>query len=314
MSKRLIAASVTLLMLSILLTGCFQNQGDDVVAIINGREVSRSELERYLDISIAIYTGSSEFSEADQIRYLDFYINEELSYEEALSRGLEVTTEEIEEKYQESREFLIREYFEEDEGQFVSRLESLNITEEDLQALIRRNLLISKLIDQLEDTLEPITDEEVQAFYDENFEEYFSIRERRKIRHILVESRSLAESLLVRIERGEDFSVLAEEYSIDYYSAIDGGEMDFMEKGRFVEPFNSVAFSLPIGEVSDVVETSHGFHVLEVLEIKPPEVIELDEELVKDISSFLLQERHAEAINSLLEELKEGNVENRLKN
>lgn len=314
MSKRLIAASVTILMLSAMLTGCFQSQNDEVVAIINGREVPKSELERYLDISIAIYTGNREFTEADQLRYLEFYINEELFYEEALHRGLEATSEEIEEEYQQSRNFLIEEYFEEDEQQFLVRIESLDITEEDLKTLIKRNILISKVIHQLEDDLEPINDQEILAFYEENFEEYFSMNETRRVRHILVETRSVAESLLVRIERGEDFGELAEEYSIDYYSAIDGGEMDFIEKGKFVEPFNSVAFSLPVGEISGVVETTHGFHVLEVLEIKAPEVIELDEDLAEDIGNLLLQERHAAAINSLLQELKEGNVENRLRN
>ena len=314
MSKRLVAASIMVVMMSILLTGCFQGQGDDVVAIINGREVPRSELERYLDLSIVLYTDNNQFSEADQIRYLDFYINEQLFYKEALNRGLEVSTQEVLEEYQESREFLITQYFEEDEQVFQDRLESLDITEDDLRELIKRNILISKLIDQLQEGLVPVTEEELQAFYEENYEEYFTRNERRRIRHILVDSRSVAESLIVRIQRGEDFGELAQEFSKDPMSAPAGGEMNFVEEGDFVESFNSVAFSLPVGEISEVVETKHGFHILEVLEIKPAEDVELDESLKEDIRSFLLQERHAVAINSLLEELKEVNTENKLRN
>lgn len=313
MFKKLIAALTMLVIFSTLLVGCFQGGKNDVVALINGREVLRSELERYLDLTRRI-VGNNQFSEADQIIILDFYINEQLFYEEAVKRGLEVTPQEIEKELEETKAFLISEYFDEDEQKFQARLDSLNITKDDLRELIRRNLIISSLINSLEEGVEPISDQEIQDFYDENFEEYFIRNERRLVRHILVDTKNVAEALIVRIKQGEDFSKLAQEFSLDTESARNGGDLFFAENGDFVEPFNTVAFTLPVGQLSDVVETRHGFHIIEVLEIRPSEIVELDEELKTEISTFLHQKRRADAINALLDELKLGDTENRLKN
>lgn len=82
----------------------------------------------------------------------------------------------------------------------------------------------------------------------------------------LDEARALAEELRQRIIDGEDFAALAAEYSDDLSNAQSGGDLDWFGRGMMVAPFEEAAFSLPVGEVSEPVETQFGVHLIEVLE------------------------------------------------
>ncbi len=79
------------------------------------------------------------------------------------------------------------------------------------------------------------------------------------------EAKQLIESLRERILKGEDFGALAAQYSEDPGSAKKGGQLSPMKKGQLVPEFETVAFSSPIGVISDVFETQYGFHFLQVL-------------------------------------------------
>ncbi|MDE5414967.1 peptidylprolyl isomerase [Alkalihalobacterium chitinilyticum] len=82
--------------------------------------------------------------------------------------------------------------------------------------------------------------------------------------HILVEEKETAEEILAKINAGEDFQELATEHSIDPGSAQRGGELGFFGKGRMVPEFEAAAFNLEIGEVSELVETEYGYHIIKV--------------------------------------------------
>lgn len=86
-----------------------------------------------------------------------------------------------------------------------------------------------------------------------------------KARHILVETEEEAQDVIKRLNAGEDFADLASELSIDPGSAANGGDLDFVPQGTFLGPFDEAVFSLPIGEISEPVETQAGWHVIEVL-------------------------------------------------
>jgi parvulin-like peptidyl-prolyl isomerase len=103
---------------------------------------------------------------------------------------------------------------------------------------------------------------------------------------------ALANELRARILAGEDFAVLAQEYSDDTGSAVEGGDLGWFGKGMMVAPFEEAAFSLPVGEVSEPVKTDFGYHLIEVLE--------KDAERPKD-ESALANER-AQAFDAWLQE------------
>ncbi len=89
--------------------------------------------------------------------------------------------------------------------------------------------------------------------------------EQANARHILVETEDEAKDVLARLAAGEDFAALAQELSLDTGSAANGGELGFVPRGRFVESVDEAVFSLPIGEISDPIESQFGWHVIEVL-------------------------------------------------
>lgn len=126
-----------------------------------------------------------------------------------------------------------------------------------------------------QDTL--VTDEEVRAAFEEQ-----APGQRVRARHILLtypqnagdeardSVRELAEELRDRAESGEDFAEMAREHSQDPGSAREGGNLGWFERGRMVQPFEEAAFALQPGEVSDVVETPFGLHVIKVEERESP--------------------------------------------
>lgn len=83
-----------------------------------------------------------------------------------------------------------------------------------------------------------------------------------RVRHILLDTEEEAQAVLQRLEDGEDFAALATEVSTDTLSAELGGDLGWIPKGEMDTAFDEVAFNLPVGEISDVVETPSGFHII----------------------------------------------------
>lgn len=106
------------------------------------------------------------------------------------------------------------------------------------------------------------------------------------------EALALANDLRDRLEQGEDFAALAEEYSDDTGSAVQGGDLGWFAQGMMVAPFDEAAFSLPVGEVSEPISTTFGIHLIEVLEKDP--------ERAKDVAQ--LEQERAQAFNTWLQE------------
>lgn len=121
-------------------------------------------------------------------------------------------------------------------------------------------------------------------------------------RHILVPTAELAQSLLSRVRAGESFDALAMEYSICPSSA-DGGDLGWLRRGQAVLPFEEAAFSLTPGEMSGVVETSMGFHIIKVLETRPISPVPTDSEILDLAEQELVQDAQEGALLGLLESL-----------
>ncbi|PTT16085.1 peptidylprolyl isomerase [Acidovorax sp. HMWF029] len=133
----------------------------------------------------------------------------------------------------------------------------------------------------------------------------FKADEEVKIRHILLaektpESRAKAEQVLDELKKGADFAALAKERSADTGSAAKGGELGYFTKGRMVPEFETAAFALSKpGEISGLVETKFGYHILQLDDRRPPRTRafeEVREELMKEVRTTAAQDaRVAEA-------------------
>ena len=139
------------------------------------------------------------------------------------------------------------EYVERSENWFKVLREQTGFTKDDFRDLLEDSLYREKLAEVIRSQV-PTTTEQVHA------------------RHILVETHEEAEEVLKRLEAGEDFAALAAEVSQDESNKDNGGDLGWFARGRMVPAFEEVAFSLEPGEISGVVETSFGFHIIKVEE------------------------------------------------
>ena len=143
---------------------------------------------------------------------------------------------------------------------------------------------------------------ELQSYYEQN-KSSFSEPEQRRVSHILLTvgeggsakdkegARKLALDLLAKVRaRPDDFAKLAQEYSKDPGSATKGGDLGFFGRGMMVKPFEEAAFSLKAGEISDIVETEFGLHVIRLTEIKGGAVAPFEQVKGKIESTFRQQQ------------------------
>ncbi|SHH89787.1 SurA N-terminal domain-containing protein [Desulfofustis glycolicus] len=132
-----------------------------------------------------------------------------------------------------------------------------------------------------------LDDEEISAYYDQHQTQYQTV-ESRNARHILLKAapdadeaihqqqRSLAEEVLTKARAGEDFAALASEYSDDA-TAESGGELGFFNRGQMIKPFEDAVFAMQEGEISDIVQTDFGYHIIKLVAVRPGGVRTLDE-------------------------------------
>ncbi len=150
-----------------------------------------------------------------------------------------------------------------------------------------------------------IPEEDLEAFYRENLSRYAN-PEQRSARHILIktseedsqdalaEKKNRAAKILELARTGEDFAELAKQYS-EGPSGPRGGDLGFFSRGRMVKPFDDAVFSLNEGEISDLVETQFGFHIIKLEKIKPAHTKTLEE--AKDEIAALIQKQKSRELS-----------------
>ncbi|RXJ74707.1 peptidylprolyl isomerase [Veronia nyctiphanis] len=142
----------------------------------------------------------------------------------------------------------------------------------------------------------PVTDEEVQEYYEANKGTY-STAAQRKVSHILIEgdsdeAKQKAEALLSELKSGADFATLAKENSADTFSAEQGGQLDWFEAGVMDPEFEKASFAMSEkGQLSEVVQSSFGYHILKLDDLK--DVVTKPLETVKAEIVEQLKQQHA---------------------
>lgn len=154
-----------------------------------------------------------------------------------------------------------------------------------------------------------VTDADIRRYYEDN-EAQYSTPEQVRASHILLktegqdddEVRKQAEDLLAKVKKGADFAKLATEFSEDEVSAAKGGDLDFFGKGAMVPEFETVAFALEPGQISDLVKSSFGYHIIKVVEKRPASTRTLDE-VRAQIEDQLKSQRAEEEAQQLSQDL-----------
>lgn len=214
---------------------------------------------------------------------------QQLLYRKVLSEKYEVTDEELDKKVNEMKE----QYG--DNFELVLQQNQLK-DEAALRDLLKDQLLIEKAA--LKDV--KVTEEEVKTKYDEYQPEI-------RASHILVEDEAKAKEIKAKLDAGEDFAELAKENSTDPGSAANGGDLDFFGQGAMVPEFEEAAYALEVGEISDPVQSQHGWHIIKVTEKKEKEPLEeMREDLEYEIKMSKVDT--AKLQETLQQELKDAKV------
>jgi peptidyl-prolyl cis-trans isomerase C len=238
--------------------------GGKVAAVVNGRVITTKEL----DDRVAGLGVSGRSLAADQKdRLLDQLVVESVLLQEANRRGV-------------ARDAEVRKMLREAE----------------------RQILIGRLLEMLRKEKEaPVTEAQVAQFYEAN-RDNFKQPDSYRVSHILAADAETAKKGLERVKGGEPFAKVAEELSIDP-SKSRGGDIGFFSKGQVIPEFEEAAMKLKVGEISGVVQTPLGYHIILLSEKKPAHQKPLEE--VKDqIHQGLQGQQGQQAVQSVIQELR----------
>lgn len=230
---------------------------------------------------------------------LDQLIDTELLYQQAQKEKIKISNDEINLEIDK-----IKNNFSSPE-EFDEALKVNNITPAQLKENIKRQLMINFILEEARKQVS-ISDEELLEYYNENKESFLE-PEQVHARHILVETEEEANNLLLQLKEGlTDFAELAKEKSVGP-SAPSGGDLGFFAKGQMVKEFEDAAFSLEPGEISEVVQSQFGYHIIKCEE-KKEEYSPTFEEAKERISDTLKDQRETEALSALTSKLREEAV------
>jgi len=155
-------------------------------------------------------------------------------------------------------------------------------------------------LDNINQEIDP-DDETLQNLYIEN-EELFTNTEQRRAQHILVEEESNANAILKKIREGGDFSELARIHSIDITTSDDGGDLGLFERGLMVPEFDVAVFDMNVGDISEVVKTDYGYHIIKLNKIHPTS-LQSFEEVEDQLLALHKKNVNQKALYDLQEEL-----------
>lgn len=284
-----------------------------VLATVNGTDITVGEFNKEMETMMGRMEGRVPPDRIGQMRtqmrdqLLDNLITRQVLLDQVKAENIEISTEE----------------FDEAVGMLTANIPpgmSLNdmlaqtgTTEEEFKSTLSMELKIRKLLESHVDKDAKPTDEEIQAFYTEN-QEQFERPETVTASHILIgteptdtdeqkaEKRKQLESIREQLVAGGDFAALAGEHST-CPSKAQGGDLGSFPRGRMVPEFEDAAFSQEVGAIGDIVETQFGYHLIKVSERAEAGTTPLDE-VKEQLSQYLAGQKQQEGIKTYIDDLR----------
>ena len=285
MKTRLPFLLLSALLLVVLLAACGGggNSGPppaDAIAEVDGTPVSKASFTALMSVACARYkaqgqacpkVGTPTYSSLRDSA-VTFLVQQEELTQEAKKLGVTVTQKDLDKQVEQIK----KTYYQGNEKKFEDALKKDDITLSQLEQYeLRPNLLGQKLQAKVTSDVK-VSDAEAQKYYNANKATYVTPKTR-EVRHILVNSKSLADTLETKLQNGASFAALAKKYSKDTGSAAQGGKLCVAHGGtsgacqQTVPPFDKAVFSLKTNEISQPVKSTFGYHIIQALgAVKPP--------------------------------------------
>jgi len=288
------------------------------IALVNDKPITKAEYDRALEgylrqfqrMSGNMHGGVAQANDQMKADVIQQLVDRELLYQESIKEPLAEAETLVNQQYDEYRaRFPSQE-------EFDKALGDQGMDDAMLRDLIGRQVQVRHYVETEVVPGIVIGDETVRKFYDDNIDK-FAVPEQVKASHILIRveagadaatraaAKDKAADIRNRCVAGEDFAALAKEFSEDPGSAEGGGDLGFFAKEQMVPPFAEAAFALDSGEISEVVETRFGYHVIKVTERKAAAKREFSE-VEESIGNYLRTQALDAAVKERLVVLRDG--------
>lgn len=275
-------------------------RGTAVAAMVNGEVIYAKELDgevsavaKQYGIDLGSADGTQQRTEISRV-ILEQLIEQRLILQEARLFSAMPAETQVESQLQE-----IKRNFP-SESDFEMALAQRNLTLVELKNRLRTNLAVRNLMAKVAPVT--VTDAEIAQYFREHRSE-FDRPEQVHVKQILLDNENEARLILAKLRRGESFDALAKQYSKDPGSREQGGDLGFVSRGQLVPEFEQVAFALQPKQISDLVKTQFGYHLIELIARRPPQPANLDQ--ARDqIRNLLLSSRREAAFQEWLKKIK----------
>ena len=279
-----------------------------VAARVNGAPIKAADVQALASRMAAAQQGDDGAAvdpDAAKQQALQSLIDIEVLTQQAKAEKLDVSTDEVDQRLAEMK----KQYPSEDVYKKV--LEANHATEADLRKDLKNTLLMQKVLDKHVDVKLP--PDAAEQFYKANSDK-FEHPDEVRASHILflapdtgdVEAvKSKAAAALARVKKGEDFAALAKELSEDPGSKDKGGDLGFFPHDGVIKEFADAAFALKPGEVSDLVKTQYGFHIIKVTAKRDAGATPFDE-VKADVEKYLQAEVRDKQEHAFVDGLKKN--------
>jgi peptidyl-prolyl cis-trans isomerase C len=284
-----------------------------VVAKVGGKPITMQDVQRQeamLTQQLQGYADSAQIAGMGATirkQAVDNAINRILLESALAKMGNKADTKTIDERMD-----TFRKNFVSDEA-YNADLAKRGMTADQFRREIEIGILAEELFNKRTANLKPVSEQDIRAFYDNN-EERFVQPERVKASHILLtvnqndsdttraQKKAEAQRILGELKKGADFAEMARKFS-DCPSKQQGGDLDFFERGRMVPEFEKAAFGLKTGQMSGVVETQFGYHIIKAVDHAPASTAPFDQ-AKQNIMQYLTEQQKQQVLTTYFDSLR----------
>lgn len=277
----------------------------NAVAVVGDDTITKTQFNELLDGAKRTYAarktpfpkpGTQQYKSL-QDQAMQYLVQQSELEQKAKDLGVAVTVKDVDDRLKQIK----TQYFGGSEKRYEDQLKQQGLTEAQIRNDLHAQILSEKLYAKVTGDVK-VADADVKKYYDEHKSTYEQ-KASRDVRHILVNSKKIADDLEAQLRDGGDFAALAKKYSKDPGSAAQGGKLT-ISKGQTVPPFDKAAFSLETNQISAPVHTTYGWHIIEPLgPVKPAKQTPLAD-VKEQIQQQLLQTKKTETMTKWVEDVK----------
>ena len=296
--------ALTVVLVAVFAAGCGGGGSgsvpSDAVAKVGSTPISKSTLTALMNVAFARYkaqkqpvpkVGTPQYSQLrDQA--VTFLVQEEELTQEGDKLGVSVSQKDLDKRV----DLIKKTYYKGSEAKLEAALKKDDITLTDLEQYNLKPQLLSEQLETKVTKDVTVSTSDAQKYYDQN-KASFTTPKTREVRHILVNSKSLADQIETKLKTGESFAKLAKKYSKDTGSAAQGGKLCVAHGGssgacqQTVPPFDKASFSLKTNEISSPVKSQYGWHIIQALGPVKPAHTQSFKDVESQIKSNLAQQQ-----------------------